>query len=382
MEIRLYRPPEVGDIKIVPLLVTQCATARYIENYFTFGEFEFSVANDAYGSDRFDKYLLVLINRSYWGLILSIEKQMDASGGNMLTISGIDLKGLINARVTTPPGFTYQEVGGIAGFDTATGSTETCMKHFIASNFFDNNSPTRSVAGLTIAPDLGRGFSADKYMTRFEPLSEVLYALGRGAGIGYAIVPDINAGTLVFDCIEGLDRSALQSVNPRIVFEIERRNVAAMTYQNSDKNMRNLFYASLSGSTFIDDTYTATVTRGVAPLPTGIHRWEQHLDISASHPTAGAELDELVRLALARAESYVSVETFQAQILNTPLSYGVDYFIGDIVTVQNREWGITMNTRLTSMTIEASNSGIAHNATFGDAAVNIFERLKREIRGG
>jgi hypothetical protein len=118
-------------------------------------------------------------------------------------------------------------------------------------------------------------------------------------------------------------------------------------------------------------------------LPTGLNRWEQHLDISASHPVPGAELDELKRLALARAESYETVETFNAQVLqkNTML-YGTHYALGDIVTVKDSEWGISMHTRLTEMQIEATKDGLVHTATFGTAPISFIERLRRQIRGG
>jgi len=382
MEIRLYKPPGHGDLRFVPVAVTNAAHRLTVsERFFAPGSFEVFISSGAAAADKFEKYLFALIDRSFWGVILSISRSAD-SGGDVLAASGLCLKGLMSSRVTAPPGFTYEQVGGVAGFDVADGSTETCMKHFVASNFFQASAPTRGIPGLEIAPDKNRGKPDDRYMTRFEPLSGVLEELGRGAGIGYSVAPDLADGKLVFDCIEGVDRSAGQSENHRVIFEIERKNVAAMSYQDSDMNMRNLFYASLSGSQFADDTYTATVTRGDGELPNGIHRWEQHLDISASHPVPGKELDELRRLAAARAESYAPVSSFDAEILDTTLKYGVDYRLGDIVTVRHRGWGLAMNTRLTEMETVAADGGVALSATFGDAPLNFISRLRRQIKGG
>ena len=382
MEIKLYSAPTAETPAFVPLAVTYDAPSiQYVENFYTFGTFNFSIPAGAYNVGAFQKYLLVHINKEFWGIILSLDKNLDDSG-DMLMVSGLCVKGLTSARETMPRSFSEATPSGTAGFDTAIGTTEYCIKHFVQSNFFTAASPTRTVPDLIIAPDLGRGLPNDRYMTRYDRLSTVIQELGEAAEIGYTITPNLATGTLVFDCLEGADRSAEQSTNPRMIFSVDRKNIAAMQYQNNDMNMRNLFYATLSGSTFEDEAYTATYTRNDEPLPSGIYRWEQHLDISATHPTPGQEYDELKRLALIRAQSYTTVEAFSAVVLDTQQKYGVDYSVGDIVTVQNREWGVTMNTRLTAMATNASDGSVTRTATFGTAPVNFIARLRRQIRGG
>ena len=382
MEIRVYRPPETGDPRFVPVCATNSAQSiRYVERFHTYGSFEITMPTAAYGADKFEKYMLVYIDRSFWGIVLGVHYSL-STGGDMKTIVGLCIKGLTYARCTMPPSYTYEQVGGTAGYDVVNGSTETCMKHYIESNFFSASSPTRNIPGLEIAPDLGRGNPNDYYMTRFAELSGVLEDLGKSAGIGYVITPDLAEGKLVFDVAEGCDRSMEQSSNPRVLFEVRRRNVESMEYRNDDMNMRNLFYATLSGARYEDEAYTATVTRDGGDLPSGIRRWERHMDISATHPTPGQELTELTRLARMQAGSYETAELFTASILNMPKKYREDYFLGDIVTVQNHEWGVSMHARLTEMSIEASDGGVKHTATFGEAPLNFIGRLRRQIKGG
>jgi len=173
----------------------------------------------------------------------------------------------------------------------------------------------------------------------------------------------------------------VNNLTTEIVFDIDLKNIANMNHQDSDMNMRNVFFASLSGGEFLDEVYTATVTR-TEELPSGLYRWEQHMDISATHPTPGAELDELKRLALLRGESYKTVESFSTQVLQKTKLYGVDYNLGDTVTVKNSEWGISMHTQLTEMHINSTESGVTHSAVFGAAPINAIQRLRRQIRGG
>ena len=383
MEIRVYRPPVIGDVAFVPLGITNDATSiAYTERFFTYGTFEITIPTDAHGVASFEKYLFVLIDRQFWGLILSLERTIDAKG-DTLTVAGLCLKGLTASRTTMPANFNPGQGGGVAGFDIVNGSTETCMKHFVESNFFNISAPARFVPGFTIAPDLGRGRLDELYMTRFDVLSTVLEELGNTAGIGYAITPELNLGTLTFDCAEGVNRAATQSDNPRMIFSVERRNTESMNYQDNDLNMRNFFYATVSGRNIEDDIYVATVTRNTeSPIPSGLRRWEQFLDISAPEPEPGSELEELTQLAVVRAQSYVTAEFLSAVVLDHPKKYGVDYALGDIVTVQNRAWGVSMDTRVTAMTLNASAGSVTRTVTFGDAPVNPIARLRRQIRGG
>ena len=382
MKITLYEPPNDFNYPVFnPILTTfKASSHERTERFFTFGEFVVSIPNDAYGANKFKKYIFILINNRFWGIILSTENMLDETG-DFRIVRGRCLKALTFSRETYPPNFTFEQVGGTAGFDAVSGSTEYCMKHFMNRNFMQNDSPSRMIPGLIIAENKNKGNQDDRYITRFERLSGVLEELGTSAGIGYNIIPNLETGQLVFDCIEGVDRSALQSDNHRIVFEVQRRNVGNVTYTDCDLNLRNVFYASLSGGEFADDVYTACITRD-DDLPSGIYRFEQHMDISATHPVPGAELNELRRLAIIRAEGYKTEESFSCQILQKPFRYGVDYHLGDILTVNNREWGISMHARLIEMQITETDESITHNATFGVAPINFIERLRRQIRGG
>jgi len=363
------------------LFTKRAAPISRTERFFTYGEFAYSFPGYERGADIFDIGLITLIDETYWGIIKSVEKDTNEESNNII-VRGYCLKALTSSRVTYPPGFTFEQIGGTAGYDAVTGSTEHCMKHYITRNFFSEDSPSRMIPGFMVADNKDRGTPDDRYMTRFEPLSGVLEALGKDAGLGYKITPDLISGQIVFDCVEGVDRSALQSDRPRMVFDVAMKNIKNMNYLKNDIHMKNVFYASLSGSEFMDEVYTATVTRG-DDLPAGLDRWEQHFDISASHPVPGAELDELKRLTLARSETYQTVKTFKAQALQKDtMRYGINYNLGDIVTVKDRDWGISMHPRLTEMHLESKDDGEIYTATFGTAPINFIERLRRQIRGG
>ena len=60
--------------------------------------------------------------------------------------------------------------------------------------------------------------------------------------------------------------------------------------------------------------------------------------------------------------------------------YGVDYFLGDIVSVKHADWGVAMTARLVGMTTSYTEQGVGRTAIFGTPALNVFGRIRRQIR--
>ena len=364
-------------VKIVTGAAVSCTLTQNLDAP---GDFEFAIPCDARYADQLAIGRLVRIDKDFWGIVDGL--RFDATQqGQLLTVSGRDLKGIVANRITIPP--QAAAVQGAQGYDAQSGATETILKHYVDANLVTTPlQPARSVAGLTIAPDLRRGVADDRYITRHDPLDAVLEELCRAAGLGYDIVPDLEAGEYVFDVVQGIDRSGEQSERPRIVFDPARKSAVSQTYTHTGRDARNVFYATLSGAAFADEALTMTYVRDGEDEAAGLARREQHLSISADTPTAGGEYDELRRYALIEAERYRPARSFACDILDGRARYGVDYFLGDMVSVKNADWGVCMTARLVSMTTSYTEQGVGRTATFGTPALNVFGRLRRQIRQG
>ena len=81
-------------------------------------------------------------------------------------------------------------------------------------------------------------------------------------------------------------------------------------------------------------------------------------------------------------EGFKAAESFACEIIEGPCRYGVDYRVGDLVSVQNQAWGVVMHARLTEMKTDWTSGGIRRAATFGTAPLNVFGRLRRQIQKG
>ena len=379
MEIRIFDPVTQGRPAFGRVGITRAAVSCTLtQNLYAPGDFEFTIPCGARYADQLQIGRLVLIDKSFWGMVDGLQFETSTQG-QMITVTGRDLKGIVANRITVPP--QAAAVQGAQGYDAQTGATETIIKHYVDANLVTTPlQPARAVPGLTIAADLGRGLAQDRYITRHDPLDAVLEELCRASGLGYDITPNLEAGVYVFDVVQGLDRSGEQSDRPRIVFDPARGSAASQTYTHSRRDARNVFFATLSGAEFADEALTMTYLRDGEDEAAGLDRREQHLSISADTPTAGQEYDELRRYALIEAENYRPAESFSCEILDGRAQYGVDYFLGDIVSVKHADWGVAMTARLVGMTTSYTEQGVGRTAIFGTPALNVFGRIRRQIR--
>jgi len=349
-----------------------------VERWTSAGTFSIRVPTGARHAELLSEGRLIK-SEGFWGIIDGVTMDWDASGP-VTTVVGRQLKGLAADRITIPP--LFAAVAGAQGYDTANGTTEAIMKHFVDANMGPGAAEERRVSGLEIAPDQGRGMAGDKYMSRHEGLDDVLQALGEAASLGWDIVPDLERGIFVFDVCPGEDHTAGQRDRKRVIFDVDRKTALSQRYQHSAEDARNYFYATLSGSEFADETLTASYMRTGEAVPLGIRRREKHLSISVQTPEAGKEYEEMARKVQVEAESYRPVESFTCRVAQRPYIYGLDYRVGDLVTVRAQAWGVTMDAHITEVRSTWTDGGVDRDVTFGAAALNIFGRLRRQIRQG
>jgi len=378
--IRIFDPPVIDSPRFVTRgMITEATNINTVERLYTPGYFSIDVPIDARHADKLTEGRLVLVDGQFWGIVDDISCSWQATGG-VLTVTGRQLKGLVQDRITIPP--AAAEVVGAQGYDTATGDTESVMKHFVAVNLGQDAAASRQVYGLEIAAQGGRGVQDDKYISRHDNLDEVLASLGEAAGLGYDIVPDLANHKFIFDVVDGQDHTGGQSDRMRVIFDVERKTALSQSYAHNTSDSRNLFYATLGGAEFEDEALTAKYVLDDADEPVGIRRREKHLSISVDTPVAGDEYNEMKRLVLIQAEDYRAAESFTCEIPSGGrYKYREDYRVGDIVTVRNGRLGVSMDTRITEMEMQWGSNGLTMSATFGKAPLNVFGQLKRQIKG-
>ncbi|MDL2273974.1 siphovirus ReqiPepy6 Gp37-like family protein [Oscillospiraceae bacterium OttesenSCG-928-G22] len=380
-EVRVFEYDEEGGAFVPRGTTYWCASIQFTENQYSPGGFELVLPLGAPYAREFKKYRYVQIGRRFFGVIQSLRFESTAAG-DMLTVSGADLLGFLSQRVTIPP--NWDSPSAMMGFDGITGPSETVIKHFVKNNIVSPLSQPRKIPGFSIAPDLRRGIQNDKYLSRFESLVDVVGAVGRDAKLGLRSWLDLFGGRIVFDVAEGTDRSMAQDAVPPVVLSVNRQTVLSMNHTDSDGAMRNAFYTTMAGAEFEDEALTLVYYRAEDETtpPSGIMRHEMHMEISADHPTPGQEYNELKRLALIQATNYQPTLTFTCSINHARVKYGENFGLGDIVTLQNSDWGVTLDTEVIGATVSHSGSESSYTVTFGTDKPTFMKTIKKLIQLG
>ncbi|WP_100406271.1 Gp37-like protein [Bacillus solitudinis] len=323
--------------------------------WYTFGSFQMTVDPNKNGVEHLKKYNIVSLGRDKTGFILHSEK--DAGDNENLLVSGLSLGGFLETRLTIPP-------SGSA-YDRVNDNVESIMRQYVDRNVINPLDLNRKIKLLVNGTNQGKG-PTTFYQTRFKQLDEELEKIGIASGLGWEVVIDFENECFVFEVYEGKDLSILQDENPPVVFSFDFDNIKNQKLVESEYSYRNVGYVAGQGEG--DNRHIVEVGDSG-----GLERREVFIDArDIENP------EELPVRGEQKLAEYEQVFSFDSEILDqSNMKYGVDWDLGDIVTVQNRKWNETAHRRVTEVTESYSKSGLEISVVMGKALPTLQERIKQ-----
>ncbi|MDV2883845.1 siphovirus ReqiPepy6 Gp37-like family protein [Alkalihalophilus pseudofirmus] len=347
----------------------------FIPRWSKVGEFELRINLHIPNTETLQKGNLIIIGSDTKKvcLIQHRELPLDESGkqSEVLLIKGPTLKGVLGTRLTVPPNGSY---------DRLTANVETIMKQYVTNNVVTPADHERIIEQIEVAPTQNRGLSLFS-QTRYKNLADELESLSLVSGIGWFLRLDRGNQKWIFDVEEGRDLTAGQTENPPVIFSPTFKNLKSSQYVTSDLNLRNVAYVAGQGEG--EARRVEEVGGG-----SGLDRYELFVDArdieeadEDGDPIPSNEIQIRLRdrgnQALSEAESEVF---FEAQILTTgPFKYEEDWKLGDIVTIQNKQWGLLMDARITEVKEVYQASGMVLEVVFGNSMPTLTEKIKSRL---
>ena len=301
---------------------------QFTRRFYRAGEFELHIALHKQGVDKLQKENVIVVDNQMHkaGIIQYRQIGQDDKGIETLIIKGPTLGGILDRRVTVTE-----------NFDRVRGPAETVMKHYVANHLINPTNTQRTVPFMGVSPDLGRGVTTP-WQTRFEPLNMVIQEIAEWCDIGWFVSLDYSTQKWVFDVLVGRNLTADQSILPPVIFSRDFDNIESQSFIDSDQQFKNVGYAGGQGE--YEDRLIQMVGAG-----TGADRREVFLDCSSAEDAA-----ELVEMGDQKLATQKRIVTYDGRILDTgSFIFEQDWDLGDIVTVQNRTWGVTLNSRITEV---------------------------------
>lgn len=340
------------------------------------GAIELRINRYKKNADTLIKDNLILVGTDLNKVFIIKHREIELDENGKITenwlIKGYALKSIIAQRITMPPVHT--------AYDNKSGPTESVMKHYVNNNLVNPVDPRRKIPQLVIAPDLQRGAHMT-YASRFKNVAEEMSTLSLTSGLGWDVTLDITNKQWVFDIMEGRNLVSGQSINPPVIFSPQFESLKSLHYTQSDLNYKNVAIVAGQGEgverrvievgnyaafnrheEFIDARDIAETDDDENPLP------EQQV-IQALTDRGKQKLSELIQ------EEYL-----EGQVLtNSPFKYQIDYDYGDITTIQNLDWGVTMDARITEIEEIYETSGFSIEATFGNSRPTLIQKIKQDL---
>lgn len=299
-------------------------------------------------------------------------------------IKAISLKGMLAQRITTPP--------VDKAYDYVNSNVETIMRGYVERNAITPTDADRVIPNLAQSRNEGKG-PQTTYQTRFKNLADELGELSLVSGLGWNVRIDTAAKQFVFDVLEGRDLTVNQNTLPPVIFSPKFNSLKQLSYTESELNYKNTAYVAGQGE---------GIGRRVVKIgaSSGLNRHEIFVDArdiaeeitpeddgnpeTPNEPVPRPEqdvIDDLIARGNQNLAEYDQEEFMEGQVLQkSPFVYKRDYELGDVVTIRNDDWGITMSARITIIRESYSASGKAIEVTFNESQPTLIQVVKRSIK--
>ena len=263
----------------------------------------------------------------------------------------------------------------------------TAMYEIVNQNCVNPSNANRKIPYLKLAEDLKFGGKITYQKTGGE-VYDSLSTIASTYDLGFSVLFKPKTKELIFEVVEGVDRTVEQSVNDPVEFSTELEDLLSSSYYTNDQDVKNVAFVQgeESGSS------RKSVTSGEANSK-GFGRRELYVDArdlqSTSVDENGEEQNlsptEYTQVLTQRGDDKLSecktTETFEAQIRvfgDVQYEFGVDYKKGDKVTVRDDQLNVVVSARITEVQEEFDDE-YALILTFGYSYPTIMQKVKQQI---
>lgn len=262
-------------------------------------------------------------------IIKNFTLKTDVEEGDHLIYTGRELKYLLNKRIV------WRQTN-------LTGTAEAGIRKLVTENAIEPTDTNRVIPQLILGAEAGLSDSIDKQVTG-DKLDQAIIDICTAYNYGWEIC--IYNSNLVFIIYAGMDRSYNQTDRPYVVFSDDFDNILNSTYERKTEEYGN---CTLIGG---EGEGTARVFTTVNNTLSGHARYEVFTDARDLSRNEGSE-DEIdtttyLKLLVERGRENLAAlsitEGFSGEVLTEgSFTYGVDFDLGDTVTVINK-YGIGKN---------------------------------------
>lgn len=309
-------------------VIDDAASIIWTKRYFQAGEFEIYMMATAKALEllKIGRYVIRKDDERV-GIIESLNITSNDEEGEYITAAGRFSESLLGRRIV------WQQTRLYGGFETE-------LYKLIQQNAITPSLTDRKISILALEEQAGITthiecqITGDNLLTAIEEKCAI-------EGIGFRM--RLDNGVFRFGFYQGKDRTKGQIMNPHVIFSDEYDTLEESSYLVETKELVNVALVAGEGEGL--ERKTATIGEG-----SGIDRYEVFVDAKDVSSNKGeiSDADYLVALKEKGAERLARMtEIFDGAIISEgKYTYKADYDLGDIVTVENSRWGLSIDARI------------------------------------
>ena len=324
----------------------------WTSRYYTPGDFEVTVDASVLSYIEIGYYIARRYDYSKFGIIESIKVESTEERDEIVILSGRLLPSILGRRI-----ISSQTVLN----DTISNVIETLLNQ----NLIDPEDESRKIENVEFISNIINNPTIEVQYTG-ENLLDTISTICETYGIGIDMYYD--NGDLKILLFKGADRSYDQSTNPYIVFSDSNDNLLTSDFKKDCSDYATDVLVGGEG-----EGTSQTMVWSAEESKNGLDRYEIYLDASSAVTndhiiTQETYENQLFELGVQEISNHkTKTEAFSGTVDFTGVEFERDVFIGDIVTIKNDKWGLSMNSRLVEV-IESIGEDGTYTAvpTFGN----------------
>lgn len=355
--------------------VNQYESLIWPDKFNGFGIFELWAPITDENSQYFKKGNILWCGGDNAAVVEIVRSEIDENGTKTYNVKGRTLEMLLTTRIIWG---TYNAVNK---------DVSTVMYEIVNQNCVNPSNANRKIPYLKLAEDLKLGGKITYQKTGGE-VYDSLSTIASTYDLGFSVLFKPKTKELIFEVVEGVDRTVEQSTNDPVEFSTELEDLLSSSYYTNDQDVKNVAFVQGEDS----GSSRKSVTSGEASSK-GFGRRELYVDArdlqSTSIDENGEEQNlsptEYTQVLTQRGDDKLSecktTETFEAQIRvfgNVQYEFGVDYKKGDKVTIRDDQLSVMISARITEVQQEFDDE-YALVLTFGYSYPTIMQKVKQQI---
>ncbi len=327
------------------------------------GEFEMRITGSSPNAGLLSHGRFIYLDNRRAGIIEHIESYSNEKGGGreFIEVKGFTPEYLLSYRIALPT----------LGRDkwTMSGNGESVIKALVDYNLGTAADVNRKIPVIAIQSNKNRG-AAITFESEKKTLDLEVERIAKVTDLGFEMLFDLEGKRFLFDVLKGKDRTVGQNLCPPVIFAAEYDNILDKRLTESTIGHKNV--AIIESWTSTDIKNTIVVNGNLS----GLNRRELYIDGGTAETN---ELAKQTELANERLSAHKRVFTLEGTINPfSNLKYGLDYGLGDIITVKYGH--ITINTTISEVTEKwTAKNGYSIECVFGSSIPTLIDRIKSSL---